>query len=119
METRFARHRRNHEAFVAGIEALGMRMHVAQPHRLWTLNTPCIPEGVNDLNVRKHMLANHGIEIAGGLGPLGGKVFRIGTMGHGSTPENIAMLLGAFEEALRAEGFQPKASARDAALARG
>ena len=48
LENRWARHRQNHLALVAGLEAMGLRMHVAEPHRLWTLNTPRVPEGVDD-----------------------------------------------------------------------
>jgi len=50
-------------------------------------------------------MRNHSIEIAGGLGPLAGKVFRIGTMGYGSTAENVKLLLGTLEEALREQGY--------------
>ena len=75
------------QAFVAGIEAMGLAMHVTNPaDRLWTLNTPRVPAGVDDAKVRAYLLESHGIEIAGGFGPLAGKVFRIGTMGYGSTP---------------------------------
>jgi alanine-glyoxylate transaminase / serine-glyoxylate transaminase / serine-pyruvate transaminase len=100
LEARWERHRRNHELFVAGLAELGLEMLVAPGDRLWTLNTPKVPEGVNDLDVRKTLMARHGIEIAGGLGPLAGKVFRIGTMGYGSTEENIRLLLAALKEAL-------------------
>ncbi len=100
LENRWARHKRNHELFVEGIEAMGMKMYVAPGKRLWTLNTPCVPEGANDADVRKKLMADHGIEIAGGFGPLAGKVFRIGTMGYGSTEENIRLLLAALKEAL-------------------
>jgi len=100
LENRFVRHRQNHEALVAGLKGLGMNMLVAQGERLWTLNTPLLPEGVNDLAVRKCLMARHGIEIAGGLGPLAGKVLRIGTMGHGSREENVVLLLTALREAL-------------------
>ena len=94
---RFDRHRKNHESFVAGIESLGMTMHVAGKDRLWTLNTPKVPEGMDDLAVRKRLMADYGIEIAGGLGPLAGKVFRIGTMGYGSSAENVSMLVDAIQ----------------------
>lgn len=100
LEARWERHRRNHELFVEGLRGLGMEMLVAEGERLWTLNTPRVPEGVNDLEVRKHLMAAHGIEIAGGLGPLAGQVFRIGTMGYGSTEENVRLLLAALKEAL-------------------
>lgn len=117
LAVRHARHRANHEAFVAGLEAMGLRMLVEPGHRLWTLNTPRVPEGVNDLNVRKRLMATHGIEIAGGLGPLAGQVFRIGTMGYGSSRENILLLLSALETALLEEGYTPTSSGREAAEA--
>jgi len=102
LENRWQRHRRNHEAFVAGIEAMGMRMHVAEGHRLWTLNTPRVPDGVDDAAVRKQLLEESGIEIAGGFGPLAGKVFRIGLMGHSSTAENASLILDKLGAALHA-----------------
>lgn len=110
-EARWERHRRNHEAFVKGVEALGLRMLVENPaDRLWTLNTPLVPEGVDDLKVRQYLLETRGIEIAGGLGPLAGKVFRIGLMGYGSTEENVALVLEALSDALGHVGY--KAAAR-------
>jgi len=101
IENRWERHRRNHEAFVAGIEAMGMRMHVAAGNRLWTLNTPRVPEGVDDAKVRRRLLVEHGIEIAGGFGPLAGKVFRIGLMGYSSTEENVHTILDALQRTMQ------------------
>ena len=101
LETRWERHRVNHEAFVAGIEAMGLSMHVPAGHRLWTLNTPCVPAGVNDAKVRQYLLEKYSMEIAGGFGPLAGKVFRIGTMGYSSTAENVQLILQALADALR------------------
>jgi len=116
LQKRFARHRRNHLAFVAGIEALGLRMHVPDPaNRLWTLNTPRVPEGLDDAKVRARILAERGIDIFGGFGPLAGKIFRVGLMGASSIQENVLLALEALEEALRAEGFQPAASGSAAA----
>jgi len=116
LEKRFERHRHNHLAFVAGIEAMGLRMHVADPkNRLWTLNTPRVPEGISDVNLRRRLLDQYGIEVLGGFGPLAGKVLRVGLMGASSTRENVLLLLEALEGALRAEGFAVKASGREAA----
>jgi len=120
-ENRWERHRRNHLAFVAGIEAMGLAMHVAEGHRLWTLNTPRVPEGVDDAKVRQYLLERRGIEIAGGFGPLAGKIFRIGLMGYGSTAENVFLVLGALEEALAQQGYRAPESgmaAAEAALSR-
>jgi alanine-glyoxylate transaminase/serine-glyoxylate transaminase/serine-pyruvate transaminase len=107
LEQRWERHRRSHLALVAGLEAMGMRMHVAAQHRLWTLNTPCVPDGISDVKIRKRLMDGHGIEIFGGFGPLAGKVFRIGLMGASSTAENVSLLLAALKEALQAEGYRP------------
>ncbi len=115
LENRFERHRRNHLAFVAGIETMGLEMHVAEGHRLWSLNTPRVPAGIDDLKVRQRLIAKHGIEIAGGFGPLAGKVFRIGLMGQLSTEPDTLLFLEAFEEALREEGFTPKGNGAAAA----
>jgi alanine-glyoxylate transaminase/serine-glyoxylate transaminase/serine-pyruvate transaminase len=101
LHARWERHRTNHEAFVAGIEAMGLSMHVPAGHRLWTLNTPCVPAGVDDAKVRQFLLEKYSMEIAGGFGPLAGKVFRIGTMGYSSTAENVQLILRALADALR------------------
>ncbi len=98
---RFERHRSNHQALVAGVQAMGLKMHVAEGHRLWTLNTPRVPDGVDEPKVRKRLLEEQGIEIAGGFGPLAGKIFRIGTMGYSSTRENVATVLKALDTAMK------------------
>jgi alanine-glyoxylate transaminase / serine-glyoxylate transaminase / serine-pyruvate transaminase len=117
LAARCARIEKNHLAFVAGIEAMGMKMHVPAGQRLYPLNTPSVPEGVDDGKVRGHMMAEDGIEILGGFGPLAGKVWRIGIMGAGSTKENVLLLLDSFERALRKEGYSPAASGKAAAEA--
>ena len=106
LEKRWERHRRNHLALVSAIEKMGLEMHVAAGHRLWTLNTPRVPAGVDDTKVRKRLLDEYGIEILGGFGPLGGKVFRIGLMGSSSTEQNVALLVEALQKALAADRDQ-------------
>jgi alanine-glyoxylate transaminase / serine-glyoxylate transaminase / serine-pyruvate transaminase len=105
IENRWERHRRNNKAFVKGIEAMGLRMHVPAEHRIATLNTVCVPAGVDEAKVRKHLLDGPGIEIAGGFGPLAGKVFRIGVMGPLATEDNVQFFLREFSKALKAEGY--------------
>jgi alanine-glyoxylate transaminase/serine-glyoxylate transaminase/serine-pyruvate transaminase len=104
LEARWTRHRLNHRALVAGVEAMGLEMLVAREHRLWSLNTITIPEGVDDQSVRARLLERQGIEIGGGLGPLKGKIWRVGLMGSGSTRENVLLVLDALHEALEAQG---------------
>ena len=83
-----------------GLEALGLPMLVAEENRLPTLSTPQLPAGLEDAVVRKRLLNEFNIEIAGGFGPLAGKVWRIGLMGYSSRKENIALLLAALNEIL-------------------
>jgi len=105
LEARWRRHELNHRALVAGIEAMGLRMAVAPEHRLWSLNAVAVPDGVDDARVRSRLL-DENIEIGGGLGPLKGKVWRIGLMGSGSTRENVLLVLDALWRALKAEGWK-------------
>jgi len=84
---------------------MGLRMHVPEQHRIATLNTVCVPAGVEEAKVRKHLLDEPGIEIAGGFGPLAGKVFRIGVMGSVGDRRNVQFFLKEFRKALNAEGY--------------
>lgn len=105
IENRWERHRRCSKLFVKGIEAMGLRMHVPEQHRIPTLNTVLVPAGVDEGKVRKRLLDGPGIEIAGGFGPLAGKVFRIGVMGPLATEDNVQFFLKEFKKALSAEGY--------------
>jgi alanine-glyoxylate transaminase/serine-glyoxylate transaminase/serine-pyruvate transaminase len=105
IENRWERHRRCHKFFVREIEAMGLRMHVAAAHRVPTLNTVLVPNGVDEPKVRKRLLEGPGIEIAGGFGPLAGKIFRVGLMGPLATEENVQFFLAEFKKALKAEGY--------------
>jgi alanine-glyoxylate transaminase/serine-glyoxylate transaminase/serine-pyruvate transaminase len=105
IENRWERHRQSNRSFVKGIEAMGLHMHVPAEHRIATLNTVCVPAGVDEAKVRKRLLDGPGIEIAGGFGPLAGKVFRIGVMGPLATEDNVQFFLKEFKKALSAEGY--------------
>ena len=100
LEAAHARHRRNHEALVAGLEAMGLAMAVAAAHRLPQLNSVLIPEGVDDAAVRGALLQNYDLEIGAGLGALAGKTWRIGLMGFASSERNVLLCLGALEAVL-------------------
>lgn len=105
LDARWRRHELNHRALVAGVEAMGLEMNVAPEHRLWSLNAVRVPEGVDDARVRGRLLNDSNIEIGGGLGPLKGKIWRIGLMGSGSSRENVLLVLEALHRALKAESF--------------
>ena len=115
LEAAWARHRSNAERLWAGLERLGLELHVSEPLRLATLTTVRIPEGVDGKAFSRHLLDRFGIEVGGGLGDLAGKVWRIGLMGYNSTPENVDRLLGLFASELPA--FQSSPAAVVAAIA--
>lgn len=101
LQKRIERHLEAHNYLVAGLTALGLTMHVPQGQRIPNLNTPHVPAGVDEARVRRILLERNGIEIAGGFGPLAGKIFRIGLMGPMATHNNVDHFLAAFKEALR------------------
>lgn len=116
LENRWARTRKVHEAFVAGIEAMGLQMLVDKPYRLASLNTVRVPEGVNAAAVQKRLLEMD-IEISGGFGPLKGQIWRVGLMGYNAQPKNVLIFLNALEVALREQGYAVPAGAGPAAAA--
>jgi len=100
LEARWARHQANHELLAAGLAELGLGLLPAPKFRLWSLNAVTIPESVDDLSVRKRLLADYNIEIGGGLGDLKGKIWRVGLMGYSSNVNNINALLAALKTIL-------------------
>jgi alanine-glyoxylate transaminase/serine-glyoxylate transaminase/serine-pyruvate transaminase len=112
LPARIDRHRKNHLALRAGLEAMGLAY--VPEHSLATLNAVHVPAGVDDAQVRGRLLADFGIEIGGGLGPFKGKAWRIGLMGASSTRRNVTLFLGALETILADQG---QSVPRGAALA--
>ena len=104
LETRWSRHERNHRALVLDLKTLGLTMLPPEGERLWTLNAVRVPAGIDEASVRKHLLDEFSIEIGAGLGPLTGKIWRIGLMGASSTPRAIILLVGSLERALARQG---------------
>ncbi|MDR1856300.1 MAG: alanine--glyoxylate aminotransferase family protein [Desulfovibrio sp.] len=90
-----ARHKAMHDMFVKGVEALGFSMFVEKPYRLPMLNLVTCPAGVDEAALRKALRTKHNIEVGGGLGPLAGKVIRIGIMGETAREANVQRLLDA------------------------
>ncbi len=100
LENRWARHRENAALLWNGLADLGLELHIPEEHRLPSLTTVRIPAGVDDLSIRKRLLAEYNIEISGGFGELAGKIWRIGLMGYSSRKENVLLLLAALRELL-------------------
>ena len=104
--TRSARHLKNHQALVAGVEALGLTMLVESRFRLPTLNAIVIPEGIDDMKLRNYLIECYNLEIGGGLGELKGKIWRVGLMGYSSSAQNVIFFISALSRALAVQGFK-------------
>ena len=96
----YRRHMTYHKELVQGLEEMGLSMLVASGSRLPMLNSVNVPEGVDEAAVRSTLLNEHKIEIGAGLGPLAGKIWRIGLMGHTARQENVTRLLAALKSTL-------------------
>ena len=107
LEVRWERHRVNQLALIAGIEAMGLELLVKKPaERLPTVTAVMIPDGIDDAKVRNQLLEEFNIEIAGGLGPLKNKIWRVGLMGHCSQKPYVLLFLAAMEKVLIDQGLR-------------
>jgi len=107
LEARWERHRVNQLALIAGLEAMGLKLLVEKPaDRLPTVTAVTIPSGVDDAKVRNQLLDEFNIEIAGGFGPIKGKIWRVGLMGYCSQRPNVLLFLAALEKCLIDQGFR-------------
>ncbi|MEZ5565509.1 MAG: alanine--glyoxylate aminotransferase family protein [Gammaproteobacteria bacterium] len=104
LKSAWSRHQRHHAALAAGFSALGMEFVVDAEYRLPQLNCVRIPAGVDESAIRRKLLDEYALEIGAGLGPLAGKVWRIGLMGHTANRRNVLYLLGALEALLDGDG---------------
>lgn len=102
LEAVWARHQQAAEALYAGLKPLGLQPHIPAERRLPTLTTVRLPEddGFDEAGIRRALLEQHNIEIAGGLGDFKGKVWRVGLMGHSARLANVEKLLAALGELL-------------------
>ena len=118
LENRIQRHARSATALRAGLEALGMDLLTDPDHRLNPLTAVLIPDGIEDAAVRRALLNDYNIEIGGGLGEMGGKVWRIGLMGESAREINVFALLSALERILSGLGYEVASGASLAAAQR-
>lgn len=101
LDVRWARHQQTVEQLWAGLAGLGLECHVSEPaHRIPALTTVRVPAGVDAKATAVRLLDEYNIEVAGGFSQLAGKVWRIGLMGFNSRPENVTLLLAAFQAIL-------------------
>ncbi len=118
LEARFARHRLHSQALGAGLEVLGLRPFAQEGHRLPSLTCVTLPAGLDDASVRTALLQRFQIEIGGGLGPLRGRVWRIGLMGESAQRSHVLTLLAALEDLALDQGWLPQPGTALAAAAR-
>ncbi len=118
LEARWERHRRNTQALVAGLEAMGLEMLTPPAQRMITVTGVKAPPGIDAGKIRRRLLEEFNIEIAGGLGELKGKIWRIGLMGASCTQNNVLLLLAALEKCLAEAGFKLSPGAGLAAVGR-
>jgi alanine-glyoxylate transaminase / serine-glyoxylate transaminase / serine-pyruvate transaminase len=115
LEARWARHEHHHLVLKAGLDAMGLGLLPPDGERLWTLNAVRVPEGVDEGRARRDLLGRFNMEVGAGLGPLAGKIWRVGLMGHSSSLQAILLFLGAMESVLAAQGYRLPAGAGTAA----
>lgn len=111
LEARWSRHQRNHAVLAAGLDAMGLSLLPPEAERLWTLNAVRVPPGVDEAAVRRTLLQTFNLEVGSGLGPLAGRIWRVGLMGAGSSPQTVLLFLSALEAALASQGAPIKAGA--------
>ncbi len=103
---RYQRHERNAKALIAGAEAIGLQPAAKENYRAPMLTTLLIPEGIDDVTIRKRLIQDYGIEIGGGLGIFAGKAWRIGLMGDAANEQNVLLVLNAIETLLIEFGYK-------------
>lgn len=116
LPARWARHERHHLAFARGLAAIGVELLPPAGERLWTLNAVRVPAGVDEARVRQRLLREYSIEVGAGLGPLAGRIWRVGLMGASSSQVLMVTLLAALEQILHESGHRSQGGAVAAAL---
>ncbi len=101
LENRWKRHQENHQRLKTGLANLGLPLASQPGHQLWQLNTIAVPDGISEPEIRQQLLQKHGIEIGGGLGPLQGKIWRVGLMGESSQAAHVDQFIAAMTELLK------------------
>ena len=116
IENAWARHTRHYLALKAGLESMGLKYVVKEENRLPQMNAVYIPEGVkNEADIRRTLLNEFNLEIGAGLGPLAGKIWRIGLMGYSAQSANVMLCLSALGSVLSSQGLKIKVGEAEAA----
>ena len=100
LEARWRRHELNHNALRRGLESMNLQIASQPGHQLWQLNAISVPAGVDEAAVRKRLLEEFNLEVGAGLGPLKGKIWRVGLMGENSRPNVVETFLASLKKVL-------------------
>ncbi len=100
LENRWKRHEESYLALKKGLAEIGLQLASQEGHQLWQLNAVRVPENVDEAGVRKQFLTDFSVEIGAGLGPMKGKIWRIGLMGENSTQKNVSLVLDIYKKLL-------------------
>jgi alanine-glyoxylate transaminase/serine-glyoxylate transaminase/serine-pyruvate transaminase len=115
LEPRWERHRKSAGWLHAGLSAMGLQLAAQEGYRLPQLTAIRVPDGIDEAKVRSELLRRFNTEIGAGIGPLKGKIWRIGLMGDNATRDRVTAVLEALEEILREMGREiPRGAARSA-----
>lgn len=101
LKSRWTRHQKNHERLVDGLKRLGLGIASQEGHQLWQLNAVTVPDGTDEALVRKRLLEDFQIEVGAGLGPMKGKIWRVGLMGESSQSDYVDRYLDAMTSILK------------------
>ena len=116
LEQRWERHRKSAASLQAGLAAMGLELAAQEGYRLPQLTAIRVPDGIDEAKVRFELLRRFNTEIGAGIGPLKGKIWRIGLMGDNANRERVIAVLDALEQILRELGLEiPRGTARSAA----
>jgi alanine-glyoxylate transaminase/serine-glyoxylate transaminase/serine-pyruvate transaminase len=115
LENSWARHKHHHNALRDGLEAMGLKLIVPENERLSQLNAVSVAEGIDEATVRSRLLNEYNLEIGAGLGPMAGKIWRIGLMGHACSQSNVLFCLNSLEAVLHSMGVKLDAGAASVA----
>jgi len=105
LEAVFERHRRLGSRVREGVKAMGLRLLAEGPHASDSVTAVRAPEGIDVGELRARLRAEYGVVLAGGQGPLKGKIFRIAHLGW-VCDADIEQVLEALRRTLASLGFR-------------
>jgi aspartate aminotransferase-like enzyme len=104
VENVFERHVLLGRAAREGVKGIGLRLFGPDEDLNSAVTGAYVPEGIDGKALVRLMFREHGIQVAGGQGPMEGRIFRIGHCGYFDSYDIIATIAAA-ELALESLGY--------------